>query len=752
MNTSTYQQEQKLFERALGHPPGAERQAFLDAACAGNPALRQSLDELLQWESEADALFAGTSHTLASLASLAPLAPDPSGTNPAIGTSIGPYKILELIGEGGCGSVFVAEQHEPFHRRVALKIVRVGMDTRAMISRFEAERQALARMDHPNIAHVIDAGTTHNGLPYFVMELVQGCSITRFCEENQLSIRERLWLFVNVCNAIQHAHQKGVIHRDIKPSNILITLHDGKPFPKIIDFGIAKTTGIPAADSPHATQHLQMIGTPAYMSPEQAEQGGQELDTRSDIYSLGVLLYELLTGSPPFDPKQLAASGMSAMLRTLLETDPPRPSALLAGKPRQTLHQLARLRATDASGLLHAVRGDLDWIVSKAMEKNRSRRYESAHGLASDIRRHLAHEPVVARPPTRRYVMAKMIRRNRAVFASGVVMTTTLLLATILSTRLYLRERESHRGLVEAKIIQTELREEADRRREQADRLRHLAETRERITQAVVFLRDGNYPAADALVAGAPVIRPSPEGAHVFRRLGEWHEANGRWREAADRFSYLVHVNSLDPSDIPSLDHLRAGTVWVESGDLAGYETFRRSMIQRYAGTADMRSAERTVKVALLLPADEELMRELEPLIDASARSLLAAEESHDEQETDGLAAWRMTSIALGEYRRGRFREAELWCRKCLPLSADEPSREATARVLLALALHRIGHTIEAREHIETARAILPAHVARDVEDEHAFNGWWPDWLIVRILLREAEALLHSSTATGNPR
>ncbi len=742
MTEGHHQREIRIFDEAMGYPPGPEREEFLDSACGDDTVLRDSLRQLMLCDDDANAFFAGTSQTLVRLATTEPVAPPLLGPNPAIGTSIGPYRIVELIGEGGCGSVFVAEQTEPFRRRVALKVIRIGMDTRAVIARFEAERQALALMDHPNIAHVIDAGTTAAGLPFFVMELVHGSSVTRYCDDHCVGLRDRLHMFVNVCHAIQHAHQKGVIHRDIKPSNILITIHDGKAFPKVIDFGIAKTTDLPGPAESLATQNVQMIGTPAYMSPEQAERSGQGLDTRSDIYSLGVLLYELLTGSPPFDPGRLSKCGMSELLHTLLETEPPLPSARIAGLPKETLSELATCRSTDASGLVAAVKGDLDWIVAKAIEKDRSRRYESAHGLAADIKRHLADEPVIARPPTRRYVLRKMIRRNRAVFASGVVMTATLILATVVSTRLYLRERESRRGLIESKQIQTVLREEAEVRREQADRLRHLAETRERITQAVVLLRDGKYEEADALVADAPVTRPSPEGADVFRRLGDWHESQGRWRDAADRFTYLVNVNSLDPNDIPSLDHLRAGTVWVESGDLEGFKSFRQAMIERYAGTSDMRSAERTVKVALLVPADADIMRNLDPLIDASVDSLNDFRELPEGAEIEDLVLWRMTSVALGEHRRGNHTEAQFWARHCLRHSVDKPSREATARVLLALALCKTGHRIEARSMIETASAMIPEQVNREVGNEHAFNGWWPDWLIVRILMREARKLL----------
>ncbi|MEO5714976.1 MAG: serine/threonine-protein kinase [Luteolibacter sp.] len=742
MAETLYELEQRLYDEALDIPSGSERQAFLENACGGDTALLNSLSLLLGSDDDADAFFADGSQTLVQLVTSMPVADPTSGVNPAIGMKIGPYEIMELIGEGGCGSVFVAEQKQPFRRRVALKIIRIGMDTQAVISRFEAERQALALMDHPNIAHVLDAGTTTSGLPYFVMELVHGSSITRYCDGNEVSVAERLRLFVKVCNAINHAHQKGVIHRDIKPSNILITLHDGQPVPKIIDFGIAKATDIPLTENALLTHNSQMIGTPAYMSPEQAERGGQELDTRSDIYSLGVLLYELLTGRPPFDPKELARSGMSELLRTLREVEPPLPSAVLAGLPHEELSGLAQCRGTDASGLLSFVAGDLDWITSKAMEKDRSRRYESAHGFAMDIGRFLAYEPVIARPPTRRYLFQKLVRRNRVVFASATMLAAILILATAVSISLYLREREARQGLSQAKQTQMALREEADRGRDQAEHLRRIAEARESITQAVVLLRDGNFPGADSLVIGIPVIRPTPEGAEVFRRLGEWHESQGRWREAAERSSYLIEVNYLDGSDTPSLDHLRTGPVLIEAGDHEGFEKFRVNMINRFARKADTLTAERTVKVVLLIPASADLMRQLDPLINASVDSLAPFVDTQSSAKMEDLVVWRMTSVALGEYRRGRFARAEFWARKCLASSTSNESRVATARIILALSLYQEGHTVEARTELDPASKMVRSKFHNDERLEENAGGWWPDWLIARILLREAEALL----------
>jgi serine/threonine protein kinase/Tol biopolymer transport system component len=414
---------------ALEKQTPEERAVYLDQVCGDDVGMRAELDSLLEFHQQAgDFLVSGP------LAQGVTLDESPLTEEP--GTIIGRYKLLEKIGEGGMAVVYMAEQTEPIHRKVALKIIKLGMDTRQVIARFEAERQALALMDHPSIAKVLDAGATETGRPYFVMELVQGVSITEYCDKNSLSTKDRLALFLQVCHAVQHAHQKGIIHRDIKPSNVMVTHHDGKPVPKVIDFGIAKATNQKLTEKTLFTRYAHLIGTPAYMSPEQAELSDLDIDTRSDIYSLGVLLYELLTGTTPFSEEELRKAGYLEMQRVIREQEPVKPSTRIrtalrgaSGPARRSGTGETPVVLMGGTPMLREVRGDLDWIVMKALEKDRTRRYDTASGLAEDVRRHLEHEPVLARGPSTTYRLQRFLRRHRLQVVAALVLALVALAA-----------------------------------------------------------------------------------------------------------------------------------------------------------------------------------------------------------------------------------------------------------------------------------------------------------------------------------
>jgi WD40 repeat protein/serine/threonine protein kinase len=425
---------EEIFFAALEIEGRDSRSAFLDQAC-GDPELRRRVVRLLARDAQASGF-------LESPAAAPPITVESPSVSEGPGTVIGPYRLREQIGEGGMGAVWMAEQTVPVKRVVALKVIKAGMDSRQVLARFEAERQALALMDHPNIAKVLDAGATEHGRPYFVMDLVKGVPITRFCDERRLTPKERLELFIPVCQAIQHAHQKGIIHRDLKPTNVLVGLYDGQPISKIIDFGVAKATGQRLTDATLVTGFGNIVGTLEYMSPEQAEINQLDIDTRSDIHSLGVLLYELLTGTTPFTKKDLEKAGMLEMLRVIREEEPTKPSTKLS--TAEGLPTLAANRGTEPVRLIKLVRGELDWIIMKCLEKDRIRRYETANGLAADLRRYLDDEPVQACPPSARYRFGKFARRNKAALMAAVLIAVVMLAAVamlVVSNLLITREK-----------------------------------------------------------------------------------------------------------------------------------------------------------------------------------------------------------------------------------------------------------------------------------------------------------------------
>ncbi|MCP5525528.1 MAG: serine/threonine protein kinase [Verrucomicrobiales bacterium] len=592
----------RLFLEAQEIPPGEERNAFLERACGADAGLRAELEELLCGQVAGDAFFAAD--PLGQL-KVAPAAALPAG--PAGGLIEGPgavldrYRLLERIGEGGFGVVYAAEQQAPVVRKVALKILKPGMDTRQVVARFEAERQALALMDHPHIARVFDGGTTPSGRPYFVMELVAGVPITEYCVAQRLELRERLELFQAVCAALQHAHQKGIIHRDIKPSNVLVVRDGERPAPKVIDFGVAKALGDPLVGGTVITQLHQFVGTPAYTSPEQAAAGGLDVDTRSDIYGLGVLLYELLTGEAPFDTRSLLHAGFDEMRRIIREEYPPTPSARLASRTSGA-GQLGRGGRASRSRLAR----ELDWIVMKAMEKDRNRRYATANALAEDVGRFLANEPVTAGAPGAFYQFRKFARRHRTALMAATAAAMSLGIGTVVSLHQAVVANGARQRATEARERAVTLAAEAAAQRERAEALAGEAEEKARESQAVLrFLQEHVLAAprppvtgegglgvdvtlAEAITAAAPALGASFRDlplaeASIRHTLGLTYRSLGLPHEALPHFEEAFalrhqHAGPEHPQTLNSLQYLAEACH--DAGNVEEAITLRKQLVE----------------------------------------------------------------------------------------------------------------------------------------------------------------------------
>jgi eukaryotic-like serine/threonine-protein kinase len=690
--------EEEIFEAASKLPEG-DRDAYLDNACGGDPDLRARVTGLLKAHAAAGSFMQAPAGPGRKTVMVAPL-PDEKP-----GDKIGRYKLLQQIGEGGCGVVYMAEQEEPVRRRVALKVIKLGMDTKSVIARFEAERQALAMMDHPNIAKVLDAGATETGRPFFVMELVRGIKITDYCDQNKLSTLERLGLFTQVCNAIQHAHQKGIIHRDIKPSNILVTLHDGVPVPKVIDFGIAKATQGRLTDQTLFTAFEQFIGTPAYMSPEQAEMSGLDIDTRSDIYALGVLLYELLTGAPPFDPKELLQAGLDELRRTIREKEPAKPSTRLSTMLDADLTAVAQRRHSEPPKLIHALRGDLDWIVMKSLEKDRTRRYETANGLAMDIQRYLTNEPIVARPPSTLYRFQKLVRRNRTMFATVGAGAAALVIGLILSSYLFVQDRIALKRAVAAEKVERGLREQAEKD----------AAAGRQILSAELLLMQAKYDDSEAIISKIP---PHATLVPFYNVFGNVDARRRQWREALTNWELVVQYA---PDDHIGYQFL--APLLLQLNDMDGYKACRAKILREFGNTTDPRIAERMVKASLILPAADDEMDTIAKMADVA----MGGDTNSDKY------GYNLFAKGFAEFRMGHYKSALEDLRKAEPMDIGVNCRTC-AYFLLAMTRYKLNRLADSRDSFATAMNDLKTKL--ELDDE------WNDWITAHILMREATALL----------
>lgn len=766
----------QLFDIVAQAPP--ERRAEVAAhVCGGEEALQRKVLEMFGAAEAADVSRPETESadpvaekpdpSVEPVAEAPPATPpeSPAAADEQAGDQIGPYKLLQQIGEGGFGVVWMAEQREPVKRRVAVKVIKLGMDTKQVVARFMAERQALAMMDHPNIAKVFDAGSTEKGRPYFVMEYIKGVAITDYCDTERLDTTRRLELFRLVCHAIQHAHQKGIIHRDIKPSNVLVTMHDGVPVPKVIDFGVAKATTTELTQQTLFTEHRQMVGTPTYMSPEQAEMSGLDIDTRADVYSLGVLLYELLTGTTPFDIKTLLQAGYSELMRVIREEEPQKPSTCFRTLD-ETATRYAERRRADARKLGQALRGDLDWIVMKCLEKDRTRRYETANGLAEDIRRYLGDEPVVAGPPSASYRLRKFVKRNRGqVLASTAVLAS--LVAGIVGFAWQAREaRDQRDDAVTARKSEAEQRRLAQQQAKLAKEQEAAAKIQTEIAQAIANFQTRMLSAADpnrllgdsvtvlqvlvgaveeldgGVLAGQPLVEANVRAAigDTFLELGRAAEAETQHRRSLRLFQDSLPALDLE---IASAQNRLAICLWRGEKVAEAEQLYRHVLASYELGDSLRSSVQGNLSSLLLARGDLEEATDLARASLATTRSELAADDPELATVVIKLGGC-LEEAGREEEAVSLYREALAIRRKVLP--AQHP--------FLAGALANLGRCLLDQSELEEAEACWREALSIErasLPEGHARIGrtcsWMAQLLIETHRDAEAEPLLREQLA-----
>jgi serine/threonine protein kinase len=733
-----------------------QRRDFVDQACQDNLQLRECVETLLSASAKAGSFLEGPVPAADATVNFVASGTESESTarlsQPAIlGSQIGPYKLLQELGEGGMGTVYMAEQEQPVRRKIALKLIKPGMDSQEVLARFDAERQALALMEHPNIARVFDAGTTDNGRPYFVMELVKGVPITQYCDEHNLTTNERLELFVPVCRAIQHAHQKGIIHRDIKPSNVLVASYDGQPVPKVIDFGVAKATGQQLTEKTLFTAFGGIVGTLEYMSPEQAAFNALDIDTRSDVYALGVLLYELLTGSPPLTRQRLKETAIMEALRLIREEEPPKPSMRLSSS--DGLPSLAAFRKSEPAQLPKLMRGELDWIAMKSLEKDRARRYETASGLARDVERYLRDEPVEAGPPSATYRLRKLAHRYRNPLRVAATIAVLLVGSTVVSAWMAYRAMQAEAAAVAQRVIAEDATErakqEAERARDQERRLRLvLAQEVNTVEPTEVSRAEGVAPLISVPYSNQPQLEMRArlterlaaslklthlsaaqfaDRAHTYGQLGMFEDAAAAFGEAMQ----------LDPAD--SWNWFYRGYLLAYLGKADLYREHGKVMLERLGTQTDLevraRSYELTVQICSLLPGqfDAQHIRRL-------------SKEALDEKLKGGpnLRPWFYLSYGIAQYRCGEYQPCVESVTTYKNNNNGNYPANAVAELILAMAYHQLGNTSasSAWYGIAAERIVNGMQDAKRLETDQALAYPFENWLRCQIHLREAEALL----------
>jgi eukaryotic-like serine/threonine-protein kinase len=770
--------EKSIFLEALDIESIGERAAFVEVACRGDAGLLASVTALLREHERDDnpvdtpIVARSNRRPSAKVETESYVAMNLSFSAQALGTMIGPYKLMEQIGEGGFGLVYVADQQSPIRRRVALKIIKPGMESREVLTRFEAERQAIALMDHPNIARVFDAGVTESAQPYFVMELVRGVPLTEYCDSHQLDISDRLKLFVDICNAVQHAHQKGIIHRDLKPSNILVTLQDGHPLVKVIDFGVAKAIGQSLTIKTMYTRFASMVGTPAYMSPEQAGMSTGDIDTRSDIYSLGVLLYELLTGTTPFTSDRLQSAGFDELRRIIREEEPERPSTRLrstvervsrpvtdthgrAWRPEPTTNQpdtlnnqlattIAANRKLDLAKLASSMKRDLDWIVMKALDKDRNRRYATAGSMAEDVSRFLMHQPVVACPPSTWYRFTKFARRNKVAISTVSSITAALLLGTIVSVwqaQVAIQERDE-------KVIALN---EAKTAEETANKARKdLEGFNQRLNTTTVLLASGRVHAdaqrwSEAYKSYTEATEILPKYFLVWLERGRLNAKLGRWDAAASDFSQAVEIGcsaqQAELSGVPQLLFF--------AGQSKAYVRITREI--EPLGTNDPISvAARGLLVDDISPDKAvELASQVEQmLLDNENKS-----GSHNKLQHKYASTYYSANLYVAGWAHLRAGNTEKAIQRLEQSNDAEWFGRGIAYPLIAVAHHRAGRADDAVKAFEQSQSLLDRLLNESVSRQSGAPMIpWIDWIEFLLNHREASIVVKGHTPTDDPR